>query len=135
MGTMGNTFDVNTVKYGHARKVWREIRHRYPGGGMVSNISEWVAVGKIPAGTAVKFDLSGKTFTAYTDAQIKAAKSDITTLGINGYLQEDILVARGNTKASGTVVYAGEIYQYMFDEEVVAILQKITTLPQIVWVQ
>jgi hypothetical protein len=66
MGTMGNTFDVNTVKYGHARKVWREIRHRYPGGGMVSNISDWVAVGKIPAGTAVKFDLSGKTFTAYT---------------------------------------------------------------------
>lgn len=129
MGTMGNTFDVNTVKYGHARKVWREIRHRYPGGGMVSNISDWVAVGKIPAGTAVKFDLSGKTFTAYTDAQIKAAESDITTLGINGYLQEDILVA------SGTVVYAGEIYQYMFDEEVVAILQKITTLPQIVWVQ
>ena len=115
---MGNTFDVNTVKYGHARKVWREIRHRYPGGGMVSNISDWVAVGKIPAGTAVKFDLSGKTFTAY-----------------NGYLQEDILVASGNTKASGTVVYAGEIYQYMFDEEVVAILQKITTLPQIVWVQ
>jgi hypothetical protein len=126
MGTMGNTFDVNTVKYGHARKVWREIRHRYPGGGMVSNISDWVAVGKIPAGTAVKFDLSGKTFTA---------ESDITTLGINGYLQEDILVASGNTKASGTVVYAGEIYQYMFDEEVVAILQKITTLPQIVWVQ
>lgn len=136
MGTMGNTFDVNTVKYGHARKVWREIRHRYPGGGMVSNISEWVAVGKIPAGTAVKFDLSSKkTFTAYTDARIKAAKSDITTLGINGYLQEDILVAGDNTKASGTVVYAGEIYQYMFDEEVVAILQKITTLPQIVWVQ
>lgn len=63
MGTMGNTFDVNTMKYGHARKVWREIRHRYPGGGMVSNISDWVAVGKIPAGTAVKFDLSGKTFT------------------------------------------------------------------------
>lgn len=132
MGTMGNTFDVNTVKYGHARKVWREIRHRYPGGGMVSNISDWVAVGKIPAGTAVKFDLSGKTFKAYTDEQIKAAES---ALGINGYLQEDILVASGNTKASGTVVYAGEIYQYMFDEEVVAILQKITTLPQIVWVQ
>lgn len=135
---MGNTFDVNTVKYGHARKVWREIRHRYPGGGMVSkkSISDWVAVGgKIPAGTAVKFDLSDKTFTAYTDAQIKEAKPNITTLGINGYLQEDILVASGDTKASGTVVYAGEIYQYMFDEEVVAILQKITTLPQIVWVQ
>ena len=83
----------------------------------------------------MKFDLSGKTFKAYTDEQIKAAESDITTLGINGYLQEDVLVASGNTKASGTVVYAGEIYQYMFDEEVVAILQKITTLPQIVWVQ
>ena len=131
---MGNTFDVNTVKYGHARKVWREIRHRYPGGGMVNKISDWVAVGKIPAGTAVNFDLSSKTFIAYTDAQIKAA-ADITNLGINGYLQEDILVASENTKASGTVVYAGEIYQYMFDEKVVAILQKITTLPQIVWVQ
>lgn len=135
MGTMGNTFDVNTVKYGHARKVWREIRHRYPGGGMVSNISEWVAVGKIPAGTPVKFDLSDKkTFTAYTDKQIKDAEN-ITTLGINGYLQEDILVASDNTQASGTVVYAGEIYQHMFDKDVVAILQKITTLPQIVWVQ
>lgn len=144
MGTMGNTFDVNTMKYGHARKVWREIRHRYPGGGMVSNISDWVAVGKIPAGTAVKFDILNKTFKAYTDAQIKAAETPgeeeepapgIASLCINGYLQEDILIAGENTKASGTVVYAGEIYQYMFDEEVVAILQKITTLPQIVWVQ
>lgn len=135
MGTMGNTFDVNTVKYGHARKVWREIRHRYPGGGMVSNISDWTSAGKIPAGTAVKFDLSNKTLNAYTDEQIKAATAGITTLGINGYLQEDILVTSENTKASGTVVYAGELYQYMFDEEVIAILQKITTLPQIVWVQ
>ena len=135
MGTMGNTFDVNTVKYGHARKVWRETRHLYPGGGMVSNISDWTSAGKIPAGTAVKFDLSDKTLKAYTDEQIKAATADITTLGINGYLQEDILVTSENTKASGTVVYAGELYQYMFDEEVVAILQKITTLPQIVWVQ
>lgn len=135
MGTMGNTFDVNTMKYGHARKVWREIRHRYPGGGMVSNITDWVDAGKIPAGTAVKFDLKEKTIKAYTDEQIKAADADITTLGINGYLQEDILVASSNTKASGTVVYAGEIYQYMFEEDVVAILQKITTLPQIVWVQ
>ena len=117
-------------------KVWREIRHRYPGGGMVSNIFRlgcgWQDFLPVQLWS---FDLSGKTFTAYTDAQIKAAESDITTLGINGYLQEDILVASGNTKASGTVVYAGEIYQYMFDEEVVAILQKITTLPQIVWVQ
>ncbi|MBR8706699.1 MAG: hypothetical protein SPG69_11160 [Bacteroides pyogenes] len=135
MGTMGNTFDANTMKYGHARKVWREIRHRYPGGGMVSNISDWVAAGKIPAGTAVKFDLKGKTFTAYTDEKIKAATANISTLGINGYLQEDIRVAGANTKASGTVVYAGEIYSYMFDEEVLAALQKITTLPQIVWVE
>ena len=36
--------------------------------------------------------------------RIKAAESDITTLGINGYLQEDVLVASENTKASGTAV-------------------------------
>lgn len=35
MGTMGNTFDRDSLKYGHARKVWREIRHRYPAGGTI----------------------------------------------------------------------------------------------------
>lgn len=134
MGTMGNTFDAKTVKFGHARKVWREIRHVYPGGGMVSNVSDWVSKGKIPSGTPLKIDLTNHTMKAFTDAEIKGA-ADINALGINSYLQEDILIAGADTKASGTAVYAGEIYRYMFEDDVVTALMKITSIPQIVWVE
>ena len=134
MGTMGNTFDRESLKYGHARKVWREIRHRYPAGGTIKNISDFVAMGKVPGGTPVKYDASTNEITAITDAQIKAAE-DVTTLGINGYLQEDARIKDANTIATGTVIYAGEIYEYMFDAEVAAKLKALATLPQIVWVQ
>ena len=129
----GNTFDVKTVKYGHSTKVWREIRHRYPAGGTIENVSDWVSVGKIPAGTPVKYDKNAKTLKAYTDQQIKGA-SDISTLGINAYLQEDAFITSGSTIATGTAVYAGELYDYMFDAEVLTKLQNITTTQQIVWV-
>lgn len=134
MGTIGNTYDQKSVNYGHARKVWREIRHRYPAGGTISNVADFVDAGKIPAGTPVTFDAAEKTITAYTDAQITGA-DDVAALGINGYLQEDAPITDANTVATGTVVYAGEIYEYMFDEAVVTALKTLTTVPQIVWVQ
>lgn len=114
MGTIGNTFDVKTVNYGHARKVWREITDIYPAGGVISNVADWVDTGKIPAGTPVKYDLSNKTIEALTDTAISG--SDVDTLGINGFLQEDVVVADANTVGTGTVVYGGEIYGYMFAE-------------------
>lgn len=91
-------------------------------------------MGKVPGGTPVKYDASTNEITAITDAQIKAAE-DVTTLGINGYLQEDARIKDANTIATGTVIYAGEIYEYMFDAEVAAKLKALATLPQIVWVQ
>lgn len=112
MGTIGNTFDVKTVKYGHARKVWREITDIYPAGGNISNVTDWVDAGKIPAGTPVKYDLENKTIEAITDTA--ASGSDVATLGINGFLQEDVVVTSKDTVATGTVVYGGEIYGYMF---------------------
>lgn len=129
----GNTFDVKTTKYGHSTKVWREIRHRYPAGGTIENVSDWVSVGKIPAGTPVKYDMNAKTLKAYTDQQIKDA-SEISTLGINAYLQEDVFISSESTIATGTAVYAGELYDYMFDADVLTKLQSITTTQQIVWV-
>lgn len=129
----GNTFDVKTTKYGHSTKVWREIRHRYPAGGTIENVSDWVSVGKIPAGTPVKYDMNAKTLKAYTDQQIKDA-SEISTLGINAYLQEDAFISSESTIATGTAVYAGELYDYMFDADVLTKLQSITTTQQIVWV-
>ncbi len=129
----GNTFDVKIVKYGHSTKVWREIRHRYPAGGTIENVSDWVSEGKIPAGTPVKYDMNAKTLKAYTNEQVKGA-SDISTLGINAYLQEDAFLHSASTIATGTAVYAGELYDYMYDADVLAKLQSITTTQQIVWV-
>lgn len=129
----GNTFDTTSFKVGHASKVWREIRHRFPAGGVISNVSDWVATGKIPSGTPVKYDGAAKTLKAYTDAQIKGA-SDMATLGINAYLQEDAYITDANTIATGTAIYAGEIYEHMFDAAVVTKLKTLTTVPQIVWV-
>lgn len=134
MGTFGNSFDNTSQKWGHARKVWREIRHRYPAGAKITNVSEFVNSGVIPAGSAVKFDAEKKEMTVVLDSAIKAA-SDVKTLGVNGYLQEDVRVLSANTVATGTVIYAGEIYEYMFDADVVAKLKTLTTVPQIVWVQ
>lgn len=114
MGTIGNTFDVKSVKYGHARKVWREITDIYPAGGVISNIADWTDAGLIPAGTPVKYDISAKTIEAYTDTDLSG--SDVATLGINGFLQEDVVVASASTVGTGTVVYGGEIYGYMFAE-------------------
>lgn len=144
MSGTGNTYDKKNVSFGHARKVWRSIRHVYPGGGMIQNTSDFVSAGKIPAGSPVKFDPSTKQITVILDSAIKAAVTvpETTTeaeaveaLGINGFLQEDVHITDSNTNGSGTVVYAGELYEYMFDSEVVKKLKLLTSVPQIVWVQ
>lgn len=144
MSQIGNSFDTTTVQYGHARKVWREILRVYPGGGTVSNISDWKDKGVIPSGRPCKFDPKAKTVKVYTKEQITAAVTapagggdapGIASLGINGYIQEDVRVLSGNTVGSATVVYAGEIYEYMFAEAEATALKANTTTPGIVWVQ
>ena len=144
MSGTGNTYNVESYKWGHARKVWRSIRHVYPAGGMIENVDDFATAGKIPAGSPVKFDPATKQITVITDAEIKAAvevpdtKTEaeaVAELGINGFLQEDARIKGEGTLASGTVVYGGELYEYMFDSEVVKKLKLLTTVPQIVWVQ
>lgn len=129
----GNTYDVTSFTVGHAKKVWREIRHRYPAGGTVANVADWTEKGIIPSGTPVKYDATAKTIECYTDEDITGA-SDLTALGINGFLQEDVKVASASTVASGTAVYAGEIYEYAFASDVATKLKTLTTVPQIVFV-
>lgn len=144
MSGTGNTYDKKSWSWGHARKVWRSIRHVYPGGGMIQNTSDFTSARKIPAGSPVKFDPKTKQITVILDSAIKAAvevpetKTEaeaVAELGINGFLQEDVRLTDSNTKGSGTVVYAGELYEYMFDAEVVKKLKLLTNVPQIVWVQ
>ena len=132
----GNTFDAKTKTYGHASKVWRSVRHVYPAGGIVENVSDWVSAGKIPAGTPIKYYVGAhdkKTIVAYTDTAITGAET-LSSLGINAYLQEDIVITDTNTVASGTAVYAGELYEHMYTAAVLTKLKTLTTVPQIVWV-
>lgn len=130
----GNTFNTTLYDWGHSRKVWRSIEHVEPSGGTVTNISDWVSTGIIPSGTPVKFDNAAKTVVAITDAAITAA-TDMSKLGINGYTRRDIRVTDANTIGSADVVYAGAIYEYMYDDAIVAKLKALTNMPGIHWVR
>lgn len=130
--SIGNSFNTKTFKIGHARKVWRETRAVFPGGGVVENVSDWKDKGVIPSGRPCKFDPKEKKVKVFTEEQVKAGAAD--ELGINGYIQEDIRIVDENTVGSATVVYDGEIYEFMFSDEELAILKAGTKTPQIVWV-
>lgn len=131
----GNTFNKTSFSAGHARKVWRDTRSQLPAGGKVSNISDWVSKGKIPAGTpatqTVNTATGAKTVECYTDAQIKAAVAKsgtgdapgIDSLGIQGHIQEDIPIVNGDTVGTATIINDGDIYEYMLDADVVAALK------------
>lgn len=139
----GNTFDNLNFKQGHSRKVWRETRRQWPAGGKITNVADWVAKGKIPAGTpcayAVNKDTGEKTIKCYTDEQIKAAETGegaagIDSLGINGYTDRDTPIASAKTQATATAIRDGDIYEYMFDNDVAEILKANTKCPLVVFV-
>lgn len=114
----GNTFADKSFSTGKGQRVWREIRHRFPGGGTISNLSDWTAKGIIPAGTPCTFDNKTYSIQALTDAQAKAESAVIS-----GLLQEDIVLVDGILKGTATVIYAGEIYEYMLDAAVVTAIK------------
>lgn len=132
----GNTFDTQTFKQDHSRKVWRETRRQWPVGGKVTNVSDWVSKGKIPAGTPCKYNnaVGAKEIKCYTDAQIKATTAGqtpagIDSLGINGYTDRELPIINGQTVGTATAIREGDIYEYMFDEDVAAILKENTKCP------
>lgn len=142
MNAIGNTFNAKDFSYGHARKVWREIRNQYPSGGVIdaTSATEFLPSGKIPAGTPVRFDMATKTIYVYSDAAISGAQNK-STLGINGLLQEDVYFDINDVAnpaalvCTGTVVYEGEIYENMLKATTVTALKSLTTIPMIVFVQ
>lgn len=118
----GNTFDAQSFGVGHARKVWRRIEEQLAGGFMIKNVSDFVSAGLIRSGMAiVKDDTQGaddKDIKVLTWAQVKSAisGSGIDSLGIIGFLQEDVPVIDANTIATGNVIVKGEIYGYMLGD-------------------
>lgn len=101
---IGNTFGSETVEFSNGQKrVWREIRHRFPAGGTFSSTDLQSYAGKvIPAGTPVVFDQSTKELTLANNAAATA---------VDGFTQEDVYVKDGTTAATATVIYDGEIYE------------------------
>lgn len=118
----GNTFDAQTVNAGHARKVWRRIEEQLPGGFLIKNVSDFVSDKLIRSGMAiVKDDTQGaddKDIKVLTWAQVKSgiSGSGIDSLGIIGFLQEDVPVLDANTVCTGNVIVKGEIYGYMLGD-------------------
>lgn len=130
----GNTYNTRKIEFTHARKVWREMREKYPAGGRVVNISDWVEAGKkcIPAGTLAKWSVNasgGKEATCYLPSALPtldatkdsegkdvAATADLSA--DYGYTDRDLPIIDGDTVGTITVIYEGEIYKYMLDEAV-----------------
>lgn len=118
----GNTFDVQSFSVGHARKVWRRIEEQLPGGFVIKNVSDFVSAGLIRSGLPIVKDSDGsadeKDIKVLTWAQVKSAisGSGIDTLGIIGFLQEDVPVLSASTFATGNVIVKGEIYGYMLGD-------------------
>lgn len=104
---IGNTYGTETVAWNNGQKrVWREIRHRFPSGGTFEASVLSQNKGKvIPAGTPVVFDQSTKKLTIVT------GKESTAVAAIDGFTQEDVYVKDGTTAASATVIYDGEIYE------------------------
>lgn len=127
----GNNFNKGTYSYGAARKVWRSVRHVFPGGGVIKNVSDFTTAGIIKAGTPV--NLSNHQITVYKDSELTSDNAD--KLNVSGYLQEDIVIKDANTVATGTVVYAGELYSYIFTSAIAAVLKGLTSTPQITFVE
>lgn len=103
---IGNTFGSETFEIANGQKrIWREIRHRFPSGGTFDAATLSQNKGKvIPAGSPVKFDQSAKTLTLVTGKEAEG-------LVIDGFTQEDVYVKDGVTAATATVIYDGEIYE------------------------
>ena len=131
--SIGNSFNTKSFSFGHARKVWRSVRAVFPGGGVVENIADWKDKDVIPSGRPCKFDSKEKKITVYTTAQVEAATAE-KPIEINGYIEEDIRIVDDKTIGTATVVYSGEIYEFMFSDEEAAVLKSVATTPQIVWV-
>lgn len=150
---MGNAFAKGKWAIGKGQKVWREIRHRFPAGGTIVNFAQFLGLGVVPAGTPVVFDDSKYEITAINavayDPTAKYAVGDTCVnsnklyvcktaieeaesftaahwtevKSISGYLQDDVVVDTDTFAATGTVVYSGELYAYMYDKTTLPVLK------------
>lgn len=127
--SLGNSFNKSTVSFGHAKKVWREVREVLPAGGTINGVAALFSAGTevIKAGTPVKFNEADNTIDLVAESAVEAASGStaIAALGINGFLYRDIPLESGDTVATGDVVVNGDIYDYAFSKKAAEVLKQI----------
>lgn len=122
MGTLGNVFGRTNKKYGSGKNIWHEVKGAYPCGGKISNISDFAGE-VIPAGSMCQFDQVTAAITIVKASEIKTDSQTTASVDpstIKGLLYNDVYVESDVTDpyATGSVVFAGEIYVDRLAEEV-----------------
>ena len=127
-GTLGNVFGRTEESFDSGKNIWHEIKGAYPCGGTISNISDFK--GKvIPAGSMCQFDQVANTIKIIKASEIKQGLEEgdgtVEPDTIKGLLQNDVLATSdiATPVATGSVVFAGEIYSDRLAEAV----------PDVVW--
>ena len=118
--TLGNTFGRTDKSYGSGKNIWHEVKAAYPCGGSISNIADFKG-NVIPAGSMCQFDQVANTIKIIKASEIKTASqtsASVEPATIKGLLQNDVHVENDTTYATGSVVFAGEIYSDRLAEAV-----------------
>ncbi len=132
METLGNSFRKKEESFGSGKNIWHEIKGAYPCGGKITNISDFVSQGVIPSGSMCQFDQVKNEIKIIKSAEIKLTDGggEVEPNTIKGLLQNDVYVKSDTTFATGSVVFAGEIYSDRCAEKIPA--EVFAALPMIV---
>ena len=132
MGTLGNTFGKTEKSYGSGKNIWHEIKGAFPVGGKITNISSFTGQ-VIPAGSMCVYDQVTAEITIAKATDIKTTSNSggtITPQKVKGLLQNDVYIDSDVDYATGSVVFAGEIYIDRLAESIPA--EVLAVLPMIV---
>lgn len=132
METLGNSFGKKEESFGSGKNIWHEIKGAFPVGGKITNISSYKGQ-VIPAGSMCQFDQVKAEITIVKATDVKTtsnAEGTVTPDKVKGLLQFDVPVNNETTYATGSVVFAGEIYANRLAEAIPA--EVLAVLPMIV---
>lgn len=132
METLGNSFGKKEESFGSGKNIWHEIKGAFPVGGKITNISSYKGQ-VIPAGSMCQFDQVKAEITIVKATDVKTtsnAGGSVEPGKVKGLLQFDIPVNSSTTYATGSVVFAGEIYADRLAEAIPA--EVLAVLPMIV---
>lgn len=120
-GTLGNVFGRTEESFNSGKNIWHEVKGAYPCGGTISNIADYK--GKvIPAGSMCQFDQVANTIKIIKASEIKLTSGGgaVEPNTIKGLLYNDVYAPSDITTpvATGSVVFAGEIYADRLAEEI-----------------